>query len=958
MPWESCAQTSVPKLFPAGSYVIAMDTTNQSIPSGKPFNIKAYGLVNYLLQNHIPLSWAIAGSKGKDGVDLSVAAELVYPSQGTVATVDFRAGPFIIDKEYTAKADSIIQNFGKSVAVYRMVQNATADEMYLIYEKPRIAIIAGSTTAWPASMLDTAEFDTALFPSWRIINASALNSSLYSHAVDYSHGGTTDTAVVKAIDTFLLSGGNFFAASNSIPWYENFALWQSNSGINGNLNFGMPVNCLAPSHPIGQYDRSMIGYGGGLWSFLEATTLIPSTIVINEKSPTFRVTTCTDLLPGIPGGMVTYQGGDNPNQVSFETDNKYINVFRIFLNSIFCPTGKAVSINANFATESAAKMWIASTGPFYLGDTVMIALIAYNTGPGCGNTLLLHDTLHPSLVYQSYQATSGTYDTTTGIWNLPGQGLSQTDTLWIAATIADTNAIPLISWINGPVPGNLAFNDTTRDSIQAFFPCVAAAMNDTSICADNIEITAISPIHGTGTWKLVSGAGVLTDSASAITVAHSLGQGSNVFVWNVTDGFCVQNDTVTIKVDLPVLASAGADTFTCTDSIVLNGISASPAAGSWTLVSGSASILNPASANSTVSGFSPGIQTLVWTVVNGLCSDADTVNIEVPYPYLFTAGNDTAICQAGIQLNGSNPGTGSGGWIAISGSAVFSNATLYNTNVSFSDSGLNSLEWRVETGMCNYADTIFIDVDILNAYAGKDTNVCLCDLQLSASPGSGGIWNLIAGSANLDDPADAATWLRNAGSGTITLQWKLTNGNCTSLDSVGIAMDPLPSSAVAGSDMVTFSATAQLAALQPVSGTGTWVVPGNALVSDISDPGATARDLSIGINEFIWTVKSGLCPMSSDTIRITRELLRIPEGISPNGDGANETFVVPLSSPDLTCDIRIADRWGSDVFIESNYDNDWSGQNATGKDLPDDTYYYRLKFSDGSSLNGYVVLKR
>jgi hypothetical protein len=65
-------------LIEAGALVIPMDNTNQAV--GTPFNLKAYGLVNRLLQNEIPVQWAISATKAKDGVDFSVAAERLRPT--------------------------------------------------------------------------------------------------------------------------------------------------------------------------------------------------------------------------------------------------------------------------------------------------------------------------------------------------------------------------------------------------------------------------------------------------------------------------------------------------------------------------------------------------------------------------------------------------------------------------------------------------------------------------------------------------------------------------------------------------------------------------------------------------------------------------------------------------------------------------------------------------------------
>ena len=64
--------TANPQLIPAGSLVIPMDNDTQNI--GAPFNLKAYGLVNHLLWDEIPVMWAIKAGKAKDGIDFTASA--------------------------------------------------------------------------------------------------------------------------------------------------------------------------------------------------------------------------------------------------------------------------------------------------------------------------------------------------------------------------------------------------------------------------------------------------------------------------------------------------------------------------------------------------------------------------------------------------------------------------------------------------------------------------------------------------------------------------------------------------------------------------------------------------------------------------------------------------------------------------------------------------------------------
>jgi gliding motility-associated-like protein len=87
-------------------------------------------------------------------------------------------------------------------------------------------------------------------------------------------------------------------------------------------------------------------------------------------------------------------------------------------------------------------------------------------------------------------------------------------------------------------------------------------------------------------------------------------------------------------------------------------------------------------------------------------------------------------------------------------------------------------------------------------------------------------------------------------------------------------------------------------------------------------------------------------------------------GITPNGDGLNETLVfdqledAPDEYPDN--ELIVFNRWGDIVFRAQPYQNDWGGTNQKGGDLPDGTYYYilRLNVGDGGIIKGDVTILR
>ncbi|WP_245877947.1 gliding motility-associated C-terminal domain-containing protein [Spirosoma fluviale] len=93
--------------------------------------------------------------------------------------------------------------------------------------------------------------------------------------------------------------------------------------------------------------------------------------------------------------------------------------------------------------------------------------------------------------------------------------------------------------------------------------------------------------------------------------------------------------------------------------------------------------------------------------------------------------------------------------------------------------------------------------------------------------------------------------------------------------------------------------------------------------------------------------------------------LFIPEGFSPNGDGINDRFVITLLPASITIQLEVFNRWGHLVYQNTNYQNDWDGTAnqgigvaATKNELPDGTYYYQIRLSDGREYVRFLTLAR
>ncbi len=84
--------------------------------------------------------------------------------------------------------------------------------------------------------------------------------------------------------------------------------------------------------------------------------------------------------------------------------------------------------------------------------------------------------------------------------------------------------------------------------------------------------------------------------------------------------------------------------------------------------------------------------------------------------------------------------------------------------------------------------------------------------------------------------------------------------------------------------------------------------------------------------------------------------------VSPNGDGSNDSWIVgKIDSPDFSeNEVVIMNRWGGEVWSAKNYNNEevcWRGKGNNGLDLPDGTYFYRIK-TNKAEYSGYIELLR
>lgn len=74
----------------------------------------------------------------------------------------------------------------------------------------------------------------------------------------------------------------------------------------------------------------------------------------------------------------------------------------------------------------------------------------------------------------------------------------------------------------------------------------------------------------------------------------------------------------------------------------------------------------------------------------------------------------------------------------------------------------------------------------------------------------------------------------------------------------------------------------------------------------------------------------------------------INEVITPNGDGANDTWVIEGLSLYSRHSIQVFNKWGDKVFDSRNYLGGWDGSRSNGEPLPDGTYFYLIRLHQDS----------
>jgi gliding motility-associated-like protein len=681
--------------------------------------------------------------------------------------------------------------------------------------------------------------------------------------VKFANNAATGTQYVKVRGVNLCGNGDW-SALYTITVNPNPT---SYAGIDQNL-CGTSTSLQGSTIPTG---------GSGVWA------LVSGSVIISDA------TSNTSAISSVA------QGNNYLTWTVTAGGCKAVDTVNIINNQLYVDAGNDITICGDEITlkgsalpANSSGVWNVKSGKAYFSNSSLPNSKAYDFGygdnklywivtkKGCSSTDSITITNYQPSTPDAGSDQNICLDNTTLLATQPVYGTGKWSVLSGSVTFADLNSRS--TKITNIALGKNSLVWTITNQMCTLSDTVVITNNETivdaghdmTLCDNRTTLEASEPpTGGTGMWSVYKGSAAFLDGTSYNTKVSGFVNGSNILVWSIAKGSCVNSDTVEYICNVPTTANAGPDQFIAADSTTLVGNQPSVGSGKWSVMSGAANFANDTLYNTSVTGLNPGTNTLRWTITNKGCSLYDDVVITNGSIETVDAGQDQVICNNYTQLEAAKPQYGFGTWTVQKGAAIFEDNEAYNSNVTNLANGVNILRWSVIVSGIEYYDTVFITNNTpTTAVCGPHQILCDDSSQLVANvPVRGtGKWTLEGGSALIDNFTSYNSKVTQLGSGDNTFRWTITNGTCTSSATLIITND-IPTQSYAGTDQTVCDNTTELIPNTPFIGTGEWSVVSGAG----SFSGNTVTGLAPGTNTLKWTIRNNYCTSSDNVVIISHK---------------------------------------------------------------------------------------
>ena len=474
----------------SGSLIIPMDTLLQNKPGY--FNLKAYGLINALLQNEIPVKWAIRKGKSKNNaasIDFSTASSgvtRIFPDTQVISSVvNYYSGPFIIDSSWVSAALPIIKLYANNVVIHKLAAATSIDIRYNLTFKPYIGLLnCNGYDTVTVHELQEAGFNAGSYKLFLPIGQIYNETTPYS-LLSESHYTGGDTTHVNPVLRYVQRGGNLISHCTSIGAYENRSLILTTGGVDSSAVTG--TNTYSNSDlPIAQFQGTLFNpWGEYKWWRLKPTTgnalrSYSYDVLSRPSSSTARLVTAAKIIPPAEkGGNIYYLCSHDfyfYTVVPFTpNDHAKINGRRITINSVFVPPSDTFGFD--FRTDIKLKMTACSIPVLPVkNENFTFIIIASNAGYRAKN-VKVNIPFIPALSYSSHTTASGIYNSLTGVWSIDSLMKGATDTLFLTTTINSIGTIKFPGSITSSSYEEVNLNNV--DTVTIFGVSRPVALNDT-----------------------------------------------------------------------------------------------------------------------------------------------------------------------------------------------------------------------------------------------------------------------------------------------------------------------------------------------------------------------------------------------------------------------------------------------------------------------------------------------
>lgn len=246
------------------------------------------------------------------------------------------------------------------------------------------------------------------------------------------------------------------------------------------------------------------------------------------------------------------------------------------------------------------------------------------------------------------------------------------------------------------------------------------------------------------------------------------------------------------------------------------------------------------------------------------------------------------------------------------------------------------------------------------------TKVCSGDtVQFTANPTNGGDhphyqWQINGSNTGMDSTVLTATTLAN---GDIVSCIMTGSFACSqpvpSTNSIQMTVNPIPE--ITMEENITIARGKSIQLKPAITGAIAFYqwTPATGL-DDPNLPNPVAAPLITTAYQLLVTAGNG-CSVSAKTTINVLYTLQMPNAFTPNGDGRNDLFRIPPSSPEKVISFAIYNRWGELVFFTTNGSSGWDGT-FKNQQQPAGSYIWKIDYEDASgtrmTASGNVMLVR